>query len=47
MTFARDSIRSHEFHSCECFTHMISFMIYYWLKYVVDDSIRESLELGL
>ena len=35
-----DSSRSHEFHSCERFTHMISCMIYYWLKYVVSDSIR-------
>ena len=26
---------------------MISFMIYYWLRYITGDSIRESLGLGL
>ena len=40
MTFVRDSNWSHEFHSCERFTHMISFMIYYLLKYVAGGSIR-------
>jgi len=40
MTFACDSIWSHEFHSCERFTHMISFMIYYRLKNVAGDSIK-------
>ena len=47
MTFVHDSFLSHKFHSCEYFTHMISFMIYYWLRYVAGDSIRESPGLGL
>jgi len=34
MTFARHSIWGHVLHSCECFTHMINFIIYYWLRYV-------------
>jgi len=40
MTLAYDSICSHKFHSCEYFTHMISFMIYNWLRYVAGDSIK-------
>jgi len=47
MTFARDSIWTHEFHSCERFTYMISFMIYYWLKYVASDSIRRVTRVRL
>jgi len=40
MTFAYDSIWSHECYSFERFTNMISFMIYDWLKIVAGNSIR-------